>query len=98
MQGILEKFFILIYPYSRIMFYIKKKSIDFSCFINTLEYSLKQFKTFVFCQIFCSLESKFIQGFQKVRQKFFLARVVRFELTHVGVRVRCLTAWRYPNI
>lgn len=27
-----------------------------------------------------------------------LAGVVRFELTHVGVRVRCLTAWRYPNI
>ena len=27
-----------------------------------------------------------------------MAGVVRFELTHVGVRVRCLTAWRYPNI
>ena len=27
-----------------------------------------------------------------------LAGVVGFEPTHVGVRVRCLTAWRYPNI
>ena len=27
-----------------------------------------------------------------------MAGVVRFELTDDGVRVRCLTAWRYPNI
>ncbi len=27
-----------------------------------------------------------------------MAGVVGFEPTHGGVKVRCLTAWRYPNI
>ena len=29
--------------------------------------------------------------------QFFLAGVVGFEPTDVGVRVQCLTAWRHPN-
>ena len=27
-----------------------------------------------------------------------LARVAGFEPAHDGIRIRCLTAWRYPNI
>ena len=27
-----------------------------------------------------------------------LARVEGFEPSHDGIRIRCLTAWRYPNI
>ena len=36
--------------------------------------------------------------FNSLKVAILLAGVVRFELTHVGVRVRCLTAWRHPNI
>ena len=28
---------------------------------------------------------------------FHLARVAGFEPAHDGIRIRCLTAWRYPN-
>ena len=28
----------------------------------------------------------------------FLAREAGFEPAHDGIRIRCLTAWRYPNI
>ena len=27
-----------------------------------------------------------------------LARVEGFEPSHDGIRIRCLTAWRYPNV
>ena len=27
-----------------------------------------------------------------------LARVAGFEPAHDGIRIRCLTAWRYPNV
>ena len=29
---------------------------------------------------------------------YFLAGIAGFEPAHDGVKVRCLTAWRYPNI
>ena len=28
----------------------------------------------------------------------FLARVAGFEPAHDGIRIHCLTAWRYPNV
>ena len=34
----------------------------------------------------------------RVQTQFLLAGVERFELPDDGVRVRSLTAWRYPNI
>lgn len=32
------------------------------------------------------------------RQFLFLARVAGFEPADDGIRIRCLTTWRYPNI
>ena len=29
---------------------------------------------------------------------YALARVAGFEPAHDGIRIRCLTAWRYPNV
>ena len=29
---------------------------------------------------------------------YLLARVVGFEPTDDGIRIRCLTTWRYPNV
>ena len=26
-----------------------------------------------------------------------MAGVARFELTNIGIKIRCLTAWRHPN-
>ena len=29
---------------------------------------------------------------------YLLARVAGFEPAHDGIRIHCLTAWRYPNV
>ncbi len=35
---------------------------------------------------------------QKRFARFSLARVAGFEPAHDGIRIHCLTAWRYPNV
>ena len=37
-----------------------------------------------------------IRSLQKQTSK--LARVAGFEPAHDGIRIHCLTAWRYPNV
>ena len=44
------------------------------------------------------LLSQWIKKYREQSSRYFLARVVGFEPTSHGVRIRCLTAWRYPNI
>ena len=41
--------------------------------------------------VFCKQKTVEING-------FLLARVAGFEPAHDGIRIHCLTTWRYPNI
>ena len=41
---------------------------------------------------------KFFTAFLIDRKAVCLARVEGFEPSHDGIRIRCLTAWRYPNV
>ena len=37
-------------------------------------------------------------GVKNANTSIFVAGVAGFEPTHDGVKVRCLTAWLYPNV
>ena len=69
-----------------------------------LRSSLKTVRRTVFSPGGVALSSNLSLTASQVKQKeqaeacsFCLAGVERFELPDDGVRVRCLTAWRYPN-
>lgn len=69
-----------------------------------LRSSLKTVRRTVFSPVGVALSSNLSLTASQVKQKeqakacsFCLAGVERFELPDDGVRVRSLTAWRYPN-
>ena len=46
-------------------------------------------------KVVCRTKNK--EKLEAYASSFILARVAGFEPAHDGIRIRCLTAWRYPN-
>ena len=62
----------------------------------TLRSKISSRSDFIHDSGFIPTQADLVEKSTCLRKCLFLAGVARFELTNEGVKVPCLTAWRYP--
>ncbi len=77
---------------ARSVYAVRPLYVTLFCFI-IITFFLLGYKDF-----FISRFDKFGKANACSAESLLLARVAGFEPAHDGIRIHCLTAWRYPNI